>query len=299
MAAQHLLTEVGEDAYAPTAWSETLARDAAFPATYGNGFYYDLSVGAYQSLPAYLARTGFRNPTSATDGNFQQLLGSGTDYFKYATARPPAEKEFNDVMECRNRHHLQPWIDLCPTPELIVAPARARGDGRPWLVDVGGGKGHDIEKFRRRHAAELPAEGGALVLQERPDLAEDMAALDPAITFMPHDFFTPQPVRGARAYYLHSVLHDWHDGDAVRILASLAGALERDYSRVLIHESVVSAVRPQARVTTADLTMMAILSAKERTEEEFEKIITAAGLRVRHIWRPPHSPESIIEAELA
>lgn len=290
---------MGEDAYAPTAWSEALARDAAFPATYGHGFYYDLSMPAYQSLPAYLARTGFQNPTSTTDGNFQQLHGPGTDFFKRATARPPAEQEFNDVMECRNRLHLQPMIDIYPTGEHIVAAARARADGRPWLVDVGGGKGHDIEKFRRRHAAELPVGGGALVLQERPDLAEDMAALDPTITFMAHDFFAPQPVRGARAYYLHSVLHDWHDDDAVRILASLAGALEKDYSRVLIHESVVSAVRPQARVTTADLTMMAILSAKERTDEEFEKIITAAGLRVRHIWRAPHSPESIIEAELA
>ncbi|KAK8106763.1 hypothetical protein PG999_010122 [Apiospora kogelbergensis] len=61
--------------------------------------------------------------------------------------------------------------------------------------------------------------------------------------------------------------------------AHLAGALEPGYSRVLIHESVVSALRPQARVTTADLAMMAILSTKERTEEKFEKIIPNRRIR--------------------
>ncbi|KAK8092469.1 uncharacterized protein PG998_014954 [Apiospora kogelbergensis] len=95
---------------------------------------------------------------------------------------------------------------------------------------------------------------------------------------LPH-FFTPQPLRGARAYYLHSVPYDWHDDGAVRILAHLAGALEPGYSRVLIHESVVNALRSQSRVTTADLAMMAILPTKERTEEEFEKIIPNRRIR--------------------
>jgi hypothetical protein len=75
--------------------------------------------------------------------------------------------------------------------------------------------------------------------------------------------------------------------------------MEPGYSKLLIHESLVSSVKPLARVTTSDITMMACLGAKERTEVEWQSLVESAGLKVLNIWRPPHSVESIIEAELA
>jgi hypothetical protein len=123
--------------------------------------------------------------------------------------------------------------------------------------------------------------------------------IDDTISIHPHDFFEPQPVKGARVYFMHNVLHDWEDTQAKQILSHLAEAMEPGYSKLLIHESLVSSVKPLARVTTSDITMMACLGAKERTEAEWRALVESAGLKVLNIWRPPHSVESIIEAELA
>ncbi|KAK8097408.1 hypothetical protein PG984_016547, partial [Apiospora sp. TS-2023a] len=272
LAAQHLLTEVGEDAYQPTPWSTTLASDPAFASWYGSGFYYDLCVPAYQNLPAFLAATAHReNPTDAQAGNFQHLRGAGTSYFDYMSARPLAAKEFNDAMEVHSKYMLRPWVYIYPT-HTVVNEARER-PGRPMVVDVGGGKGHDLEKFRLRHHRDSDMPAGALVLQERPDVVEKLLAeRGPRLLLAPAG-------PGARVYLLHNILHDWADEDAVRILANIADAMEKGYLRLLIHESIVSTVRPHRRVTTTDLTMMALFSAKERTEEEFGELVVRAGLR--------------------
>ncbi|EGU73193.1 hypothetical protein FOXB_16297, partial [Fusarium oxysporum f. sp. conglutinans Fo5176] len=107
----------------------------------------------------------------------------------------------------------------------------------------------------------------------------------------PHDFFTPQPVRGARAYFMHNILHDWEDNKASRILKHIADAMEPGYSKLLIHESIMNSIKPLARVTTSDITMMACLGAKERTENEWRQLVQSVGLNVLKIWGPFESME--------
>ena len=90
------------------------------------------------------------------------------------------------------------------------------------IVNVGGGLGHDLEEFRAKHASLA----GRLVLQNRPEVIEQITSINPGLVPMAHDFFTPQPVMGARAYYLHSVLHDWDDEKSRRILSRLGLAMQ-------------------------------------------------------------------------
>ena len=73
-----------------------------------------------------------------------------------------------------------------------------------------------------------------------------------------HDFFTPQPVKGAKAYYMHSVLHEWTDDNAHRILTHLKEALKPGYSKFLINENVVADQGADWKITSLDLTMMAM-----------------------------------------
>lgn len=82
---------------------------------------------------------------------------------------------------------------------------------------------------------------------------------------MAHDFFTPQPVKGARAYYLHSVLHDWNDDDCVRILEALKPAMNKGYSTVLINELVVPSQQAEWPVTSMDHLMLVLGAMRERT----------------------------------
>ncbi|KAL2200645.1 S-adenosyl-L-methionine-dependent methyltransferase [Corynascus similis CBS 632.67] len=303
IAGQNLVTEVGLDTYARTPWAVTLADDPPFASLYG-GFYHELNNPMFRTLPEFIKENGFRNPTDGGQCNLQFWLKQpNTNLFQYIGSNEKLTSHFNDAMECHSKYNLTPWVDVYPT-ETVMAAVK---EGRPLVVDIGGGKGHDLKKFLSRHGGDednrkLPA--GSLVLEDLPEILKevDVASLSRGeITVRAHDFFTPQPdeTRGARVYIMHNVLHDWPDDAAGRILRTLVPAMEKGYSRLLIHESLVSSERPLGRVTVSDLTMMAGLAAAERSEEQWRELIASAGLRVVKIWRPVQSVESIIEAEVA
>ena len=67
-------------------------------------------------------------------------------------------------------------------------------DGAVFLVDIGGGKGHDLQELHRKYL-KLP---GKLVLQDLREVVEEAksSGLDQKIVTMEHDFFTPQPIKG-------------------------------------------------------------------------------------------------------
>jgi hypothetical protein len=287
---QNLVIETAEDTYKPTPWVYALTADPALANVYG-GLYSFVNNPMFQTLPAHLKKTGYKNPTDPNDCNWQFMKGKKENLFQSLGADPVAAREFNDAMESHSKYNLTPWPEIYPTQTLI---AGAKPD-RPLVVDVGGSKGHDLTKFHLRHP-DIPE--GSLVLEDLPDILKELTIPD-IISVHPHDFFTPQPVKGARAYFMHNVLHDWEDKQASQILRNLADAMEPGYSKLLIHESLVSSVKPLARVTTSDITMMACLGAKERTEVEWIELIESVRLRVLKIWRPLQSVESIIEAELS
>lgn len=304
---QHLVIEVGLDTYARTPWAAALADVPSFAGMYG-AFYHDLNNPVFRALPDFLRVTGFRNPTDVKQCSLQHWLGKDLTMFEYIGTSAKLTSDFNDAMECHSRYNLTPWIDIYPT-ETIIEGAK---EGRPLVVDVGGGKGHDLKKFLARHRGQVAP--GGLVLEDLPEILKDVVVNDnndddddndPSspgpIRVVPHDFFTPQPeeARGARVYLMHNVLHDWPDGVARQILCTLAPAMEKGYSRLLIHESLVSSERPLSRVTVSDITMMAVLGAAERSEDQWRELVTGAGLRIVKIWRPAQSVESIIEVEVA
>lgn len=301
IAGQCLVTEVAQDTYARTAWAKTLAEDPSFAGLYG-GFYHELNNPMFRTLPSYLKKTGFRNPVDGNDCNLQFWRGQPDHLFQYIGTNPLLTSDFNDAMECHSKYNLTPWADIYPTDSIIAAAKAHQPQTSPLVVDVGGGKGHDLKKFLGHHRADVPA--GSLILQDLPQILRGVDSeleSEGAIAVQAHDFFTPQPdsARGARVYLMHNVLHDWTDETARQILRALVPAMEKGYSRLLIHESLVSSEKPLSRVTVSDLTMMACLAAAERTEEQWCELVASAGLRVVRIWRPVQSVESIIEAEVA
>ena len=102
------------------------------------------------------------------------------------------------------------------------------------LVDVGGSVGTATMNIARRFpnmkciVQDLPEViAGAKI---PPDLQRENR-----LSFMPHDFFTEQPVKNADVYFLRWVLHDWSDKYAVKILQSLIPAL-KDGARILVSD---------------------------------------------------------------
>ena len=130
-------------------------------------------------------------------------------------------------------------------------------------------------------------------------IAESPSTYAPLFSTQAIDFFTPQPVRHARAYYLHSILHDWGDADCLRILENLKLALKPGYSRVLFNEIVLSEAEPTVQATSMDMMMLAHCDpAHERTETAWRALLGKAGFVVNAIYSGEGAAESVIEAEV-
>ena len=198
-----------------------------------------------------------------------------------------------------------------PVEENLVKDAKTEHDA-VFLVDIGGGKGHDLQELHRKHP-KLP---GKLVLQDIKGVIEEAKAsgLEEKIVPMEHDFFTKQPIigtfthtmenylltsLGARAYYIHSCLHNWPDSKAHDILTSLRPGLTKGYSKLLVNETVIPEEGAHWLSTSLDMVMMAISSACERTEQNWRVLLESAGFKVVKIWTYEPGSESLIEAELA
>ncbi|GAM84864.1 hypothetical protein ANO11243_028660 [Dothideomycetidae sp. 11243] len=187
------------------------------------------------------------------------------------------------------------WLDAgrYNVNAALKRDAEAEKDNAAVLVDVGGGMGQDMLLLR-----EHPAVNGRLVLQDLAKVIEQIKSLPEEIEREVHDFFTPQPEKGARAYYLHSVLHDWDDASCVRILENLKPAMRAGYSKILIHDFVVPDSGATWPTTAMDLGMMVLGSVKERTETDWRRLFKEAGLEAVAFTTIEAGSESIIEVVL-
>ncbi|KAI7523948.1 hypothetical protein KC331_g18370, partial [Hortaea werneckii] len=110
----------------------------------------------------------------------------------------------------------------------------------------------------------------------------------------------------ARAYYLHSVLHDWPNPLASAILTRIAQAMKPGYSKLLINENCIPDQGAHWEATALDMMMLGLVASKERTEHEWRTLIegTVRGdgfrLKVVGIWGggEKEGVESLIECEL-
>ena len=271
----------------------------------------DLSGPSFFALPELLSKIQYKNPNNPVDGAFQLGHGTKDHLFEYISQRPERLSQFQNHM-AGYRTGRPSWMDpnFYPVEENLIKGAKTEHDA-VFLVDVGGGKGHDLQELYRKHP-KLP---GKLVLQDLKGVIEEAEAsgLDEKITVMEHDFFSEQPIEGmisstvqiylltslgARAYYMHSCLHDWPEAKAHDILTSLKPGLTKGYSKLLINENVIPDQGAHWLSTALDMVMMVNFSASERTEQNWRALLESAGFRIVKIWTYEPGTESLIEAEI-
>lgn len=116
------------------------------------------------------------------------------------------------------------------------------------VVDVGGGNA----AFATKLAEQYPSIGRFVVQDVAETVAQAQSALGEAvrgrITMQAHDFFQPQPVKGADVYFLRRVLHDWPDEFAAKMLRQLIPALKHG-AVILINEFCLPPVGVLSRYT--------------------------------------------------
>ncbi|RAK95487.1 putative O-methyltransferase [Aspergillus ibericus CBS 121593] len=258
-------------------------------------FYYDTARPSFNGFPAFFKQTRYRSPTlGGLGGPFQSAHNTQLPFFEWLVATPPDLEHFDSFMSAY-RAGKPNWYDpgFYPVAERMIAGFVSD----VLLVDVGGGRGHDVALFAAQHGSHP----GRIILQDREPVIAAVVATSEARPFeaQAHNFFTPLPVHGARAYSLHSILHDWGDEEGVQILQNLVPALERGYSRVLLNEIVVSEEKPGLAASAMDMMMLAHFAVRERTKAEWRDILAKAGLKMVRIYQYPGAAESLIEAELA
>ncbi|KAF6226183.1 hypothetical protein HO133_009049 [Letharia lupina] len=288
LASMFIIRETLQDTYAPTPLSNALTDQIFYD---GVIFTFDAQLPSHARLPAYLRSTNHIIPT---DGSvFKYSHKSELGIFEWIAADPRMQTAFQNHMAgySMGRPH---WMDdgFYPVTERL----RGVGEGEVLIVDVGGATGHDLAEFHDK----APTISGRLILQDQAQAISSIREGDrPGIECTVHDFFTPQPVRGAKAYYMHSVLHDWSDDNARKILTQLKEALKPGHSKILINENVVSDQDADWKITSLDWTMMVCLGSCERTETQWRDLVVSVGLKISGIWKGEGATESLIEIVLA
>ncbi len=162
------------------------------------------------------------------------------------------------------------------------------------IVDIAGGHGFQLATILKAN----PHIKGVLIELERVILAakQEEALNDPfvkdRVEFVAGDFFESVP-GGCDAYFMKSILHDWEDEGAVKILKSCRKAMH-DKAKLLVVDMVVKSDNQPHLSKNLDMGMILLLGGRERTKEEFEKIFTESGFKLNRII-PTASPYCIVE----
>ncbi|KAF2169983.1 hypothetical protein M409DRAFT_64378 [Zasmidium cellare ATCC 36951] len=184
------------------------------------------------------------------------------------------------------------WFNTVDAQKLLGEPSEPDGI---LFVDVGGSNGAEASAMARAY----PNLKGSIIVQDLAGPIEDgKSRLATNVTGQVYDFYTPQPVVGAKNYFLHQVLHDWPDEQCRKILTNQKDALVKGYSRILINEIVVPDRGAGWYEVGVDMIMMCCLSATERTESEWRALIESAGLQMTEILDCDGAGEKIIVVEL-
>ncbi len=109
------------------------------------------------------------------------------------------------------------------------------------------------------------------------------------------DFFESVP--SADTYILKKVIHDWDDERAAIILKNCRTAMTAN-GKVLVAETIIPAGNDPHPIKVLDVTMLTVPGGLERTEGQFAKLLSVAGLRLERIIATK-APISILEARAA
>ena len=287
LTSSHIFVETGPERYAPNHLSRILG-------TRSNRAHFQVQntiVGpASVALGAYLETHNFKSPTNHLDSPLQFALKTPHDLWGYLKEDPRRAKLFNESMRSSA---IVGAAGVPPFP--FAAELKCESEDEVLIVDVGGGKGQALEIIRRT----FPELRGRFIVQDLPEVVaatKASAHLPSSIETMATDFFKPQPVIGAKAYFMRRIMHDWSDETCKSILKNIIPSMSVD-SKILINELILPDEKCERRMALSDLVMMSF-GGMERTDSQWETLLQEAGLQIRNIWRGEGNNLSVIEATL-
>ncbi|KAF6231715.1 hypothetical protein HO173_010017 [Letharia columbiana] len=287
LAATHMVIETGYETYVAGAVSKALAIPAL---SGGFKFLHDEGALCCNKMPEFLAQTDYKNPEGPM-GVFQHAENTELQFFPWLMQNPAKINNFLTMLEGWRAGRAQ-WFEIFPIEESLFKGAKEEHHDSALLVDVAGGFGYDIQTFKDR----FPDQTGRLVLQDQPSVIDNVIELHPDIVRMKYDFFTEQPVKGARAYYFRSICHDWSDDKCRELLSNTVAAMEPGYSKILINDWVLPDTGSPLLPALMDIQMIIVLSGIERTQTQWKELLGSVGLEIVKFHSLGKEVEGLIEA---
>ncbi|KAL7007023.1 hypothetical protein EMMF5_003249 [Cystobasidiomycetes sp. EMM_F5] len=282
MASARLIKEADVDTFTANNVTRTFAIPGWRSAVYHQ---FDYTGRALNHLPEYLKEHKYKDIVSPIDCPLTSAWKTDLHPFAHLLSQTELFGHFQQFMSVQ-RMGMPTWLDVYP----YKAAASNLAPERVLFVDVGGGIGHQSVALREA----LPNVPNKIILQDMEQVIP-MAIKHPGIEAQAHDFFQPQPVKGAKMYYMRNILHDWREEQCLEILKQLKAVLADD-SVILIDEMYLPLKGVHWQATQLDLTMMSCLSSMERNEAQWQDLISKAGLKIKKVYKYTDSlSDAIIE----
>lgn len=204
-----------------------------------------------------------RLPDALLSGRSTASDALGGDLWEYFNRHPEERTRFAEAMGSLSARHTEAVL-------AAVEPSRFRR-----IVDVGGSHGALLRGLLKA----APAARG--VLFDRPEIIEDARAAIAASSSAERleldagDFFEAVP-QGGDLYVLKSVLLDWNDERAARILANCHSAAAPGAS-IWIVEALLPEPPQTSWVNLLDLNLLVLVGGRQRTLAEYEALLQRAG----------------------
>ncbi|KAF2678438.1 S-adenosyl-L-methionine-dependent methyltransferase [Lentithecium fluviatile CBS 122367] len=250
---------------------------------------FDVHAPVAHAFPGWLADHKYQDIRSNKDLPFHRAMDTHLEPFEWMKRNPEQMVSLGHAMAIQRVAH---WTSSYPIGEEVGSYVASADSA--LLVDVGGGFGQQAVAFQQ--AVSSANITGRIVVQDVPETLESVPQVD-GIEFEAHDFFTEQPIKGAKFYYLRHILHDWTDEDSVRILKAIVPAMGPE-SRLVIDEVVLPEENLPWQAAYMDITMMGALGGVERTKAEYESLLDAAGLKLIDMHKYDAKLQSVMLAAL-
>lgn len=205
----------------------------------------------------------------------------GANLYQYLHDNPETARTYNDAMT--------------GLAELLYPAVVAAYDfsSSKQLVDIGGGRGTFIASVL---AANPNLRG---ILFDQPAVVSNASTVLEAYgvtercEIVSGDFFAAVPT-GGDTYVLSNILHNWDDEQATAILHNCRQAIA-ERGTILIVETVLSGKNEPALARVHDLNMLVLTGGRERTEDEFSKLLAHSGFELKRVI-PVQPMTCVVEA---
>ena len=148
----------------------------------------------FLAAPDFFSKNQYKYPSNPLDTPFQLGTHTKDSFFEWISKSSERLNIFQHHLAAKSLAWPKYLDDEAFVEKNLVEDSKTDEDA-VFLVDVGGGKGHDLQELSKKHP-NLP---GKLVLQDlKSPIAEaKLSGLKENIVPMEHDFFTEQPVKGS------------------------------------------------------------------------------------------------------